>query len=981
MFSQTINSLTDEMIVGNPLNISGVQVAGVSFEELKKALKPCKKLGEFRLKNLKGKLSLKELIACFPRTFRIYLDNVILEDEDDFIEENKVVLFSLINSDCKKLPKQFYQFSDLLDLELSNLPLTEFSSELCTFHSLRTLTFCIPYLDEVPSIFLTQENISTLKIELSEKVIYDSTHFNFERMSFLNIKVPTLESLPFQLHELRLVRYLTVHLTQQKEFVDVELPSLSLENFKIEAPQLQKFSIDFSRYEKLKSMDLKADKLDYFPGELLKSPTLRIISFESNNIKTLDINKYNFDIRTLKLKSESIEEIKPLFSVQNKVKYLGLDIPNLKEFPFADDEAYETLNLTLESEKIDSVPHYLSNFKELKYLELKLPNLNELPDVFDQLRKLKTLKLSTPHLKAIPSTFAGSLIGNITIEANCFEDVPEELLKMKYLNQVYLSSDSLKTLDNYSKFVSKPYFKIKSAPNISPYDIRIVKKFRLNGLENIFDYKFDAIEDYILGLQKAGFERELYCYFFDLVACRKDLSTLPELTKKQLIQGLNIKFERLQEVLLERLDNTISDLTSESCFMVMGGITLKKTELKERVEQLGFQYANKYSDKVTHIIIGNNPKEIAKVDEIDNEIKLISESTFTDYWNTQEPGFLIEDEKEGDGQMVENLKLFFKSQSEGDLMIAMEMLEMNGVPKSVLPDLFLIQKTNKNTKIKARVKKLLTANASKDLIQAVKDRAGLNNYAKLHEYHIREKLVSFEEKWGKEACFTFSNMLYKYYKKGLTYTLLYAPVHSKWRQEAVGMIYNKGEINWAEALGNNNYRYYRDNKTGYPKLPVEILKTEKVEKLDITKIEYGEFPEELKQFKDLKSLSISGISIRSISDEIKLLEKLEELDISRNYLISDIQQVASLKKLKKLTLQWMSIAELGEEFTSLQNLEELNLYRNKLERFPNELYQLKKLKKVNLEEQEIYTEEGRVMNEIIIPEEFKEKMPDCEVKV
>ncbi len=55
-------------------------------------------------------------------------------------------------------------------------------------------------------------------------------------------------------------------------------------------------------------------------------------------------------------------------------------------------------------------------------------------------------------------------------------------------------------------------------------------------------------------------------------------------------------------------------LDSKSCIFICGRSSFKSTEIKAKSAELGFSISKKLDDKVTHILLGSNPKGTAAID-------------------------------------------------------------------------------------------------------------------------------------------------------------------------------------------------------------------------------------------------------------------------------------------------------------------------------------------------------------------------------
>ena len=138
-----------------------------------------------------------------------------------------------------------------------------------------------------------------------------------------------------------------------------------------------------------------------------------------------------------------------------------------------------------------------------------------------------------------------------------------------------------------------------------------------------------------------------------------------------------------------------------------------------------------------------------------------------------------------------------------------------------------------------------------------------------------------------------------------------------------------------------------ENKETFYSIESAMANPDSVFILHLGNEELTEFPPEIEQFKNLKSLYLSRNKIKKLPNYLADLE-LIELEISNNELTSIPEVVFKCSTLKKMVLQSNEIKEIDVRFFNLTQLEEINFTGNSISNIPKEINKLVNLKKLNL---------------------------------
>ncbi|WP_338392513.1 leucine-rich repeat domain-containing protein [Fulvitalea axinellae] len=681
----------------------------------------------------------------------------------------------------------------------------------------------------------------------------------------------------------------------------------------------------------ISSMDLSENKFEKFPEALAGM----------NGLVRLDISR------------NSIREIPDFISGITKISRLDATDNHIEDIPQCIADCRELSNLGLDRNRFTELPAVLLGMRRLQKIYFSENEIERIPDAFSK-NRFSFIDLSKNKLSELPPSM-GTIenIGNLNLSNNQFETIPEVLTGMKCLERLNINDNRLSSLEGLAEIRGLESFSGLINDGLKDYyGLMVGGTFELNDLRHlgIIGKKTEACRKLLTALGKARISEAGKRWFLDSAFESKNFEKWPATDKRRTLEGLAVPFKPLQSLMLGRLsefseaDKAVDSLAEGSVVTVFGRTSMKKTELREKLKSFGIGYAAKYGPKVTHIIVGSMPKEVS---DSDGEItaKLLGESRFTDFVNVHAPGFLIEQEKEtadeeAESPMIANLRDLLSSKDDASLPLAMEMLKANGVPKSLVSELFLLQKTHAVSQVRTAIRKLLLANAPERYLPAVNDRLSFNP-DKLKEYEIIAKFKKIEKVWGRDVCLEFSCRMFERFGKGLRYAITKSKAGEEWREKALSMVFSEGELNWNKALVYKDRRSHAlEDQAGYggsnskTNLPVDLLDKEKV-----------------------SSMILHNIKMKTLPASIGKFVDLETLDCSVN-----------------------SLSELPKAITKLKNLKHLNLSNNWFEAFPAELKELDSLRTLDLRmsSARAYDEIPRPLK---VPDDFKEALPDCEVLV
>ncbi|MEH0153318.1 BRCT domain-containing protein [Limibacter armeniacum] len=870
-----IYSATDSLVKTDPLSVRSAHLREGKLEEQLNAIKACQNLEKLFVYNVKDQI-VPDILLHFKKLKEVSFNNCVFSDIPSQIGElSELKNLTLEASKLKVLPESFFQ------LPLQNL-----------------------------SLKAPVENLSKNLEKMFHLIEASFQNTVLEELNFENVRFPHLQSLNITSSGLKKIILGTDTLPSLLTLEIVNNPIASLPS-------------DFGKLKALHSLNIVGSNLQTLPSSIVELSKLKFLNISIGKLKELP------------------EEMGKLTGLV----HLHCQGNQLTTIPKSMEALQSLKSLNIGRNPLGILPEPIANLRSLEALEVEGAKLDELPDWIGQLSNLCVLNLTQNNLATLPDTFSQlSKVVHLVLDRNAFQELPASLTLDK-LSLLSIKYNPLKTFEGLSKLPSLRTVSLASVPKEADlFGLVTQNRVYFQDGKQVLGFRCtqNQFEQLTSSLGKANISEESKRWFFHEVSKRRDIEKIPDTGKNRTLEGLSVPYKPLQTVMMKRLsaiieaENARESLSKSSVITVMGRTTLKKTEIREKLKEIGVKYSSKLTDKVTHIVVGASPKEITQY-EGEVNAKVLTESVLTAFLNEHMPTYLLDEDT--DETMAENLMDLLKSEDVSNVLLGVEMLKTGGVPKKLIGELFYLQKTAGQTKVRSEIRKLMLANAPEYLLPAVNDRVGMPNPHKLKEYEIVGKLRKVEKTWTKEVCFEFCHMLYEHHKKGLRYVFKKTKPNQEWRIKAVALVYEDGFLDWTRALGYTDYsqKSIEDIDLGYSNkntdLPTDILDSKKV-----------------------THLKLHNVKMETLSTDIAKFEDLEELDCSVNFL-----------------------TKIPQDISQLSNLKRLNLSVNQFTTFPMELLNLKGLEKLDMRGNKVgYGEHAKSLQ---IPDEVYQALPNCEILV
>ncbi|MCR9286020.1 MAG: hypothetical protein NXI23_01375 [Bacteroidetes bacterium] len=820
-----------------------------------------------------------------------------------------------------------------LPIEILNHPLKELQIDDCTNLKDCSIVGQMNHLEEFH--FGGKElNLPKSFFELSslKKLVIQAEKFNdieflpqLKQLESLHIAGLNIECLPHGIRDLVSLKTLSLsRMSELKEFPRLDKMT-QLEEIKVhDLLKTKGLPNDFEYLENLKKLSVYRLGTAYseieLPPSIFQNEHLIDIVFSQCPIKELpDSFTQNANLISL-----------GFFNL--KIQKLPRSIRKLQKL--------ERLYIT-ECEELEKITP-IRYLKKLKELDLRgLASLYEIDFEFNELPNLERLSLiNLAELSVIP-TFGKE---NSSIQAINFSRLPQikilpesiqyctELSDVKILEAGFEAfPESLKNLKHVMKFGIYHCHDLSYVPSsifpigITTFTLVDCPRIQENSLVHIH-----SLIKYVKEKVDEKYHPILAFWLFN----NYGKEPLTDEMKVQTLEVLTDCSRELHTFILNDIyklnPNQVSlknaKNISESYVSILGATQSKKTLLRKQLEEVGFKYSQKITEKVSYVLIGKKPK--MPDDFWGKERILFHEVEFAEWHKNVNPGMLQKEDTPK--EFIHNIRRLLWSNTPANELVALEMVMNHGLPDEVEMDFIAVTKTSVDTKVRAKIRKLLKGSLSGGALKLLNDPSKIGQkYPRFYKY---EQLVSFPQ-LGQ-----FALAVYK--KTGLNLERFFG--------------YDDG---------NSPYR-----KEMFQKILPSLLENPKYLKIQIGLTE-NEINEVLKQpiFKgNLQRLVIISNNVKSFPTGIFEHETIKDLQLNSAIESHTIPlEFFELTKLTKLNLWWNNLINIPPEIGQLTRLKEVLIYPKEAIKLPEEFKKLTKLKRAYFS------------NGLLEIEKWQEVLPNC----
>ncbi|MGS0682362.1 leucine-rich repeat domain-containing protein [Shewanella sp. 125m-7] len=365
-------------------------------------------------------------------------------------------------------------------------------------------------------------------------------------------------------------------------------------------------------------------------------------------------------------------------------------------------------------------------------------------------------------------------------------------------------------------------------------------------------------------------------------------------------------------------------LGSDSVLFICGKSGFKATELKDKSTELGFMLSKKLDSKVTHILLGSNPKQTAAID-VEQHL-IIDDTVLSQWFSTDAPKFL---QQTSAAPMLGNVLDMLGSPDETSHLVAVTMLEQGGITSEMQLPLFLIIKTTDNKALRKQIQTLLAGLGDNVFQLAVQDKVMFDGKMRELDKHgdpqgegpVYKKLKGLTKRWGKALCDEFSLLYFNRFGEGLLW-LLSQKEELALRQQAIEALIEGERLNWHKGCGFERMLTQGDDEhrvnchlkphiflchdvlhnVKVP-LPTKLPSKTRITELDLHNCLLGELPANIVHYEDVTKLNLHFNHLSSLPATLAILSKIEDLDLSYNHFDEFPAVLVKLTNLKRLDLR------------------------------------------------------------------------------
>ena len=321
-------------------------------------------------------------------------------------------------NDRQKLAKRLITANKLTNndsLDLSNMGLTDISSEVFALSHLKQLNLSRNQLSNIPGA------IAQLK--------------QLQRLDFSRNQIRTIPGAIAQLNQLQLLdlsdNQITIILGAIAQLKQLQRLDLSVN-------KITTIPGAITQLKQLQRLDLSANKITTIPGAIAQLNQLQHLDLSFNQITTIPsaIDQLN-QLQQLNLSANQITTIPSAIAQLNQLLLLDLSGNQITTIPSTIAQLNQLLLLGLSDNKITTIPGATAQLKQLQQLDLSGNQISTITGAIAQLNQLQQLDLSYNQITTIPGAIAGlKQLKHLDLSHNQITTIPGGIAQLNQLQQL-----------------------------------------------------------------------------------------------------------------------------------------------------------------------------------------------------------------------------------------------------------------------------------------------------------------------------------------------------------------------------------------------------------------------------------------------------------------------------------------------------------------------------------------------------------------
>ena len=583
------------------------------------------------------------------------------------------------------------------------------------------LTTARQHLTQVTALILDGQQLEQIPPEV----------WQMPQLETLDLRRNAIKVLPETLSELKALKFLLLGKNQLQQ-----IPAQSLSN--------------------LVQIDLSANRFTEFPAVLAQSNLLQKINFSSNRLHKFpnltfpalkELNLSGNKIATFLLSATFLPKLEKLYLSGNRLEKLEIEgvFSTLDTFDLANnhlnvlpDKLMETPFLRhfyVSNNQLKQLPTTLGHCNWLKTCHLAKNKFNNLPDYFTAFQRLEDLDLSGNTFAKLPHLPAS--IRKLDLAYNQLAQIPANTILPPALRQLDLSHNPLHNLAALRKCSQLTRLELKGlvADDLAQDLLAIPAQLAIKSSNTP---PWTNLLNFVRACQRKKTSLQNRSLLWEAHEGKTPLRALP-LTL--LLQGMNLGIpafqQQLRKHLLEERSHPVN-AASINALAIIGRSTQTVQELKIRLGQKGIHLLK--PDQCNCWVLGKAPYPSTLPDT--QGIHWLDERGLEQLLGADLPSF--------DATEQQNLLNLLLHQDPEYVQLALQLLSQHGVPRPILPYLYLVWRWTKAEKLRRDLRALLERYWPAQLVDMLRSREKISRdiSTEIVEERAREILEALQKYSG-----------------------------------------------------------------------------------------------------------------------------------------------------------------------------------------------------------------------------------------